>query len=264
MTAYTKVIFMVKLILRVIGPILNPLNILNGIKNIFRYSSFIKDYINYKSLSKETVEIKDLWPMLNDKTSSSQTGGGQYFYQDNWALKKVYRSEVKEHFDVGSRIDGFTSQCSVFTKVNFIDFRYIDYGIDNMSCIQGDILNLPFNDNSLKSLSCLHVIEHIGLGRYGDPINVNGSLLALKELERVLSSNGDLYLGIPIGKERVMYNAHRIFNPNTIIKELKNLELVEFCAVNDNGKFIEKANFGDFNESFYSLGLFHFKKEINK
>ena len=252
----------IKTILRLLNPIINIFNIIKGFKNIFRYPSFMIGYFKYKYLSNELVEFKDIWPELNDKTSSSQTGGGQYFYQDNWALNKVYKSEIKEHFDIGSRIDGFTSQCSVFTKVNFIDFRYVDYGIKNMSCIQGDILNLPFKDESIKSLSCLHVVEHIGLGRYGDPINVNGSILALKELQRVLDKNGDLYLGVPIGKERVMYHAHRIFNPNSILKELKELNLLEFSAVDDKGNFIEKANLDNFDESFYSLGLFHFKKGI--
>ncbi|MDQ7083786.1 MAG: DUF268 domain-containing protein [Sulfurovum sp.] len=252
-----------KTILRLLNPVINMFNLIKGFKNLFRYPSFMIGYFKYKSMSNEIVEYKDLWPELNDKTSASQTGGGQYFYQDNWALKKVYQSQVKEHFDVGSRIDGFTSQCSIFTKVNFIDFRYVEYHIENMKCIEGDILNLPFEDNSINSLSCLHVIEHIGLGRYGDPINPNGSIEALKELQRVLAKDGDLYLGIPIGKERVMYHAHRIFNPNTIVKELDDLVLIEFCAVDDKGIFVEKVNLDDFYEAFYSLGLFHFRRKQN-
>jgi len=250
-----------KTIVRLLNPIVNIFNVIKGFRNIFRYPAFIVGYFKYKSMSNEIVEFKDVWPELNDQDSSSQTGGGQYFYQDNWALKKVFQSKVKEHFDIGSRIDGFTSQCSVFTKVNFVDFRYADYGIENMFCIEGDILALPFEDNSVKSLSCLHVIEHIGLGRYGDTINPNGSIKAIKELLRVLSFDGNLYLGVPIGRERVMYHAHRIFNANTIVQELNKLQLVEFCAIDDKGAFITEANLNDFNESFYSLGLFHFKKK---
>jgi len=252
-----------KIVIRLLNPIVNIFNGYKGIKNIFKYPNFLIAYFKYKSLSNEIVEFKDIWPELNDKSISSQTGGGQYFYQDNWALNKVYQSKVKEHFDIGSRIDGFVSQCSVFTKVNFIDFRYVDYNIKNISCFQGDILNLSFKDKSINSLSCLHVIEHIGLGRYGDTINPNGSIEALKELQRVLSFNGNLYLGIPIGRERVMFHAHRIFNPNTIIRELDKLQLVEFSAVDDKGNFKEKANLDDFDKSFYSLGLFQFKKEKN-
>lgn len=248
------------LLIRLTNPVINLLEIHTKVLNLFRYPTFFFEWIKYKSLSKENVAFTDLWPMLNDRTSTSQTGGGQYFYQDNWALNKIYKSGTTEHFDIGSRIDGFVSQCSVFTKVNFIDFRYVEYGIANMHCIQGDILNLPFKDNSLLSLSCLHVVEHIGLGRYGDPINPNGSIAALLELQRVLSPNGHLYLGIPIGQERVMFHAHRIFNPLTIIETLSELNLIQFSAVDDQGRFINNANLNSFNTSFYSLGLFHFSK----
>lgn len=250
----------IRFIIRIVAPFINILNLIKSFKNIYNYIDFIKNYFKYKKISNEVVEIKDLWPTLNDKDSSSQTGGGQYFYQDNWALKKVYDSKVKEHFDIGSRIDGFTSQCSIFTNVKFVDFRHVDYGIENMSCIQGDILDLPFDDNSIKSLSSLHVIEHIGLGRYGDPLNPDGSILALKEIQRILTVNGSLYIGVPIGRERVMFWAQRIFNPKTIIKELSKLELIEFSAVDDKGNFIKNANLDSFDEAFYSLGLFHFKK----
>lgn len=245
---------------RIVRPVINLRAIYNCIKNIINYIYFFNDYRKYKSISNEVIEFGDIWPELNDKTSLSQSGGGQYFYQDNWALKQIYESNVKEHFDIGSRIDGFTSQCSIFTKVNFIDFRYIDYNIENMKCIQGDILKLPFNDRSISSLSCLHVVEHIGLGRYGDTMNPNGSKEALRELQRVLSVGGNLYLGIPIGRERVMFHAHRVLSPNTIIEELNELELIEFCAVDDQGVFVKNASLCDYYESFYSLGLFKFNR----
>jgi hypothetical protein len=250
-----------KTIVRLLNPLFNILNIITVFKNFKKYPIFLIGFFKYRSLSNEVVNFSDIWPTLNDTTSASQTGGGQFFYLDNWALNKVYKSKVKEHYDVASRIDGFTSQCSVFTNVKFIDYRYVDYGIENMICMQGDILDLPFENDSIHSLSALHVVAHIGLGRYGDPINVNGSILALKELQRILAKNGNLYIGIPIGKERVMYHAHRIFNAQSIVGELSGLSLQEFSAVNDEGVFLKNANLDDFNESFYSLGLFHFTKE---
>ncbi|MDP3290526.1 MAG: DUF268 domain-containing protein [Sulfuricurvum sp.] len=250
-----------KLFIRLLNPILDITKIRSSLLNILRYPVFIRELLIYRSLTNEKVSFLDLWPMLNDKSSASQTGGGHYFYQDNWALNKVYQSDIKEHFDIGSRIDGFVSQCSVFTKVNFIDFRYVEYPIENMQCIEGDILNLPFKDNSLNSISCLHVIEHIGLGRYGDPINPNGSISALKELQRVLAPGGNLYLGIPIGRERVMFHAHRIFNPKTIIETLNELNLIEFNVVNDKGELVRNANLDDYHQAFYSLGLFHLKNK---
>ena len=54
----------------------------------------------------------------------------------------------------------------------------------------------------------------------------------------------------------------QIIKSNKIIKELKELKLIEFSAVDDKGNFIENADLDNFDESFYSLGLFYFKKEL--
>jgi SAM-dependent methyltransferase len=127
--------------------------------------------------------------------------------------------------------------------------------------IEGSILSLPYEDNSVDSLSCLHVIEHIGLGRYGDPVDIHGSNKSAKELSRVLSKGGALYLGVPIGRERVEFNAHRIFNPNSIVAMFSELELIEFKAIDDGGSFVEDVDLDDFDNADYSCGLFMFKRK---
>ena len=242
-------------------PITNPKNIILGLKNIFGYHSFFADFFKYKKISKsEKVNFFDIYPCLNDATPISQTGKGHYFYQDIWALSKVAKSSVSKHIDIGSRIDGFAGQCSAICEVEFLDFRPVDLGLDNFKMKQGSILELPYEDNSISSVSCLHVIEHIGLGRYGDPMDPSGSIKSAKELVRVLSNGGNLYIGVPIGRERVAFNAHRIFSPKTIKDFFSELKLVEFCAVNDSGYFVKNASFADFVSADYSCGLFHFKK----
>lgn len=122
---------------------------------------------------------------------------------------------------------------------------------------QGDILKLPFASESIESLSSLHVVEHIGLGRYGDPINPDGTRLALSELQRVLAVGGHLYLGLPIGRARVCFNAHRIFKPSSILDLLPELKLVSFSAVDDAGVFVASPSLKDFDEANYACGLFH-------
>ncbi|MBK8696763.1 MAG: DUF268 domain-containing protein [Deltaproteobacteria bacterium] len=122
------------------------------------------------------------------------------------------------------------------------------------------LLSLPFADRSVPSLSCLHVIEHIGLGRYGDPLDPDGSLKALAELQRVVAPGGDFYLGVPIGRERVCFNAHRVLSPQTVLRALGELSLVEFSAVNDAGDLVRDARPEDFAKADYSCGLFHFTR----
>ncbi len=252
---------MTKFIYRLILPIINIKSFLTSVINFFRYPGFIYEFYKYKSLSNEKVCFTNAYPCLDDKMSTSQTGGGQYFYQDIWALFLIAKSQVEKHVDVGSRIDGFVGQCSAICSVDLIEYRPIELGLSNLNVIEGSILSLPYEDRSVSSLSCLHVIEHIGLGRYGDPVDIQGSKKSAKELSRVLSKGGVLYLGVPIGRERVEFNAHRIFNPSSIVAMFSELELIEFKAIDDKGSFVEDASLNDFDDADYSCGLFMFKRK---
>jgi len=122
----------------------------------------------------------------------------------------------------------------------------------------GDILNLPFADQSLSSISCLHVAEHVGLGRYGDPLNPDGTRLACAELQRVLAPGGDLFFAVPVGRPRVCFNAHRIHTPEIIIDFFEGLNLVEFSGVHDDATFAERVSPGEFSNSIYACGMFWF------
>ena len=108
----------------------------------------------------------------------------------------------------------------------------------------------------------MHTLEHIGLGRYGDPIDPWGWVKGMEELQRVLAPGGRLYFSVPIGKERVEFNAHRIFDPLTIIKNFPGLELTDFAAVNAKGDLDESANWQDYRNVDYSCGLFIFEKRL--
>jgi len=112
-------------------------------------------------------------------------------------------------------------------------------------------------------LSCLHVIEHIGLGRYGDPIDPDGHLKAAAELSRVLRSGGQLLLGTPVGRERLCFDAHRIFDPATIVAMLKPLVLLTFALIDDGGTTIQReASFEQARRCTYGCGLFLFEKPM--
>nr|WP_246513729.1 DUF268 domain-containing protein [Azospirillum picis] len=71
---------------------------------------------------------------------------------------------------------------------------------------------LRFDDESLNSASCMHVLEHVGLGRYGDPLDYDGDIKAMTELSRVVKPGGDLLIAVPVGAIPVIqFNAHRIY-----------------------------------------------------
>ena len=243
------------------SPVIDPFRIVSSVLALIRYPAFLLDYIRYCLITDEQVPIADIFPCLADKSSSSQSGRGHYFYQDIWALARIIERIPAKQVDIGSRIDGFAGQLSAVCDVEYVDIRGVDLGLDRFTMLNGSILCLPYPDRSVDSLSCLHVIEHVGLGRYGDPVNPDGSEAAASELCRVLALHGRLLLGIPIGRERVAFNAHRIFSPFTVLNWFAELRLVEFSVVNDAGIFRRFAHPHDYTSADYACGLFMFERD---
>jgi hypothetical protein len=220
---------------------------------------FARDWASFRRLGGQAA-FTDLAPKLFDHSSASQSGGGHYFYQDVWALRKLRRFQPKEHHDFGSRLDGFVAQATSICPIFYWDIRVPDFDLPDLHFRKGNIVDLPLPARSLHSLSCLHVAEHVGLGRYGDPIDPNGTERALEELERILAPGGQLLFSIPIGRERVEFNAQRIFNPEKPISTLKTLQLAEFTAIDDDGRFRHSVRPSDFCNSKYACGLYCFLK----
>jgi hypothetical protein len=245
------------LIYRWINTLVDPLKIINFLPGLGFY---IHDSIKYARMKEaERIKFINTYPCLHDRLSATPFDA-QYFYQDIWAYKKIHSSNIKEHIDVGSNII-FTSLLSSVCDVTFIDIRPLDVEVKNFKSLKGSVLDMPYKADSIRSLSCLHVIEHVGLGRYGDPLDPEGSKKACLELSRVLARGGDLYISLPVGKKRLCFNAHRVHPPKEIVDYLRNLELVGFSVINDKGEFIEDTDYMSYNDADYSCGLFHFRKK---
>ena len=221
---------------------------------------YVRSLAQYRRMTREPLPFLSLWPCLLDRYDAGGTSKGEYFYQDFWAARKVFESRCPEHVDVGSRVDGFVAHCAVFTQVTYVDIRPIDTRVQSIRPLIGTLLDLPFPDRSVPSLSCLHVVEHIGLGRYGDPLDPEGSIKSMKELQRVLAPGGQLYFGLPIGRERVNFNALRVHSPLRVTEVLSELTLKAFAAIDERGDLIEPASIDEFVSRDYACGLFHFER----
>lgn len=156
-----------------------------------------------------------------------------YFWQDLWGSQKIAEKMPERHFDIGSRIDGFISHLMLLKiPVTLIDIRPLDKKIPGVDFFQSDATELRgIKDNSIESLSALCSLEHFGLGRYGDSIDPEACYKAFKEIQRVVKPGGYIYISLPIGKERVCFNAHRVFDPTTIIHEFDACELEEYSVI---------------------------------
>jgi len=200
----------------------------------------------------------DLYPCLLDGTVSTPFDG-HYFYQGAWLSRLIAKEKPELHVDVGSSVM-MVSVLSGMVKTIFVDYRSLQAGLVNLLSIGANITCLPFQSMSIDSLSCQHVIEHIGLGRYGDPINYEGSVQAAQELQRVLKPGGLLYLSLPVGRERVCFNAHRVHAPDSVTGMFKHMKLIEFSYVDDKGFFYEKKSLDDASTNEYACGMYVFEK----
>ncbi len=226
-----------------------------------KYSRYLADLFRYGRMDDaEVLRLRDTYPCLFDKTLKTSVDK-HYFYQHIWAFEKIFARKPALHVDIGSNVD-FVGMVSVLTKVQFVDIRPLDVSnIDNLESIKGSILDLPYEDNSLESISCLHVAEHIGLGRYGDPLDPLGTKKAAAELSRCLAKGGNLFFSVPVGRPRLCFNAHRIHSPKQILEYFNKLKLVEFSGTDDSKRYIKNANIDFFENAKYSCGMFWFTKK---
>jgi SAM-dependent methyltransferase len=241
---------------RMISPLFDPVKFYYGLTG---YVWFIRDWVRFKRLApKEKIAGINLFPILDEKVSLTPFDA-HYFYQEIWAMKHILREKPYKHVDLASTYN-FAGYLSLFLPVDFVDLRPTTAHLPHLRVIRANILRLPYKSSSLPSLSSLHVIEHIGLGRYGDNVDPNGTKKAIKEMVRVVKPGGYIYLSLPIGKYRLCFNAHRIHPPEMIIKEFKACRLLEFSAVDDEGNLYERANWRKFSNLHYGCGLFIFRK----
>lgn len=209
----------------------------------------------------------EFMPCLHDRYEEGGTTDTEYFWQDLYVAQQIFKSAPHRHLDIGSRVDGFVAHVASFRQIEICDIRKIDSDIPNVTFIQADLMKplIGFNDYC-DSLSCLHALEHFGLGRYGDQIDVDGYEAGLRNMANLLSKNGTFYLATPVGIPKVAFNAHRVFDPKLIKTILVNMgfELTKFAWFGDEKMIIESTNIELDIENLairdYSLGIFTFVK----
>jgi SAM-dependent methyltransferase len=227
------------------------------LKRISLLHSFYKDFRSYRTLERNpnfNVDTKDLFPRIYDKTSAHSIDP-VYFIQGCWCARKVFEHNPTKHIDIGSQaiMVGIISQ---FVPTTMVDIRPLTISLAGLSFVEGDIIHLPFADNSVESLSSICVIEHIGLGRYGDPLDQFGSEKSARELVRVLAKGGRLYISVPVdSSNKTYFNAHRAFTREYLISLFNGLKLIEEKYIYGND-LVETYD----PEKGFGTGLYAFQK----
>jgi len=227
---------------------------------------FVKEFAQFSELqnrfpiSRFEMLWKDRHPILNEKTEFTHFDA-HYTYHPAWAARVLAQLRPEEHVDISSTLH-FSTMVSAFIPTKFYDYRVALLNLSNLEAKKADLTNLPFADNSIKSLSCMHVVEHIGLGRYGDSLDPDGDLKAIAELKRVVQNNGVLLFVVPIGKgSKIYFNAHRVYTYQQIVSYFTGFHIEQFALVDDQGRFTLNANSGDADQQNYGCGCWYFIKD---
>lgn len=229
-------------------------------RNLGTFFVYLKEYFQFKQRSDGRFPIRasDMHPYLEDRTKVTPFDH-HYIYHPAWAARILAQTRPEKHIDISS-ILSFSTQVSAFIPMEFYDYRPATVTLSALYCGKADLTNLHFADDSIPSLSCMHTIEHIGLGRYGDPMDPQGDLKAIKELKRVVAPGGSLLFVTPTGKAAIHFNAHRIYSYAQILSYFEGWSLENFALIMDDGSFKAVATEQEADSQSYGCGCYWFKK----
>ena len=232
------------------------------LKNIIYFPKYIKDLIIFILKGGKVFSPS---PVLGEHNSYSGNFDYQYFYQDLIVANYIYKNKPIKHIDIGSRIDGFVSNVASFRKIEVFDIRKNFFNHKNIIFNQVDFMKLGSSmEETTDSLSCLHTIEHFGLGRYGDTINPNGYIEGFKNILKLLKKDGYFYFSVPVSKlDRVYFNSERTFQPLRVLEWSKDLQLIKFDLIDEDGNIFYDCNINDkktTSKLIYGCGIYTFKK----
>lgn len=216
--------------------------------SIADFPAYRRDRAELKKQAKtstNTFPFSKSYPCLAERNVDSGAASGHYFHQDLLVAREIFKRAPERHVDIGSRIDGFVAHVACFREIEVFDIRPLPAKVPNISFVQADLMS-PLDSRLVEycdSLSYLHALEHFGLGRYGDQVNFDGHILGLNNLYKILKPRGRLYLSVPIGKQRIEFNAHRVFSIAYLLELLEGKFTIEkFSYVNDKGDLVEDVD----------------------
>lgn len=215
----------------------DPAKTVSTLRSLPRYFGDLRALSRQQRGMQSAFPLGKLYPCLEDRGAESGNTDNVYFHQDLLVARRIHANRPVLHVDVGSRLDGLVAHVASYRQIEVMDIRPLSRKIANVRFLQQDLTaDLPEDRQEYcDSLSCLHALEHFGLGRYGDPIRWNGHEIGFRNLASLLKLGGKLYLSVPIGPRRIEFNAHRVFAVQDVLDLVAGRFRVDHFSYIDDG-----------------------------
>lgn len=219
--------------------------------------SFFNNYLVLKRdlnlLNKQALKssvsfpVTKLYPCYEDRKDNAGSLCFHYFHQDLYVAQRIYQNQPIRHIDIGSRIDGFVAHVASYREIEIYDIRLLNEKIPNVKFKQADLMNLSHNEfECTDSISCLHALEHFGLGRYGDDICFDGYMHGFLNIHKMLKKGGKFYFSVPMGEQRIEFHAHRVFSLSYLLDMITPYYIIDiFSYVDDDNFFYENIEISE-------------------
>ncbi len=245
------------------------------VRAVIATPGFVSDYAAFKGRlgAKSGWVIGPLSPVFDDRNQPGGAASGHYFHQDLLVAQRIWQRNPARHIDAGSRVDGFVAHVASFRAIEYIDIRPLPGRIRNVTFRHIDLMApLAAEHREIcDSLSCLHALEHFGLGRYGDRLDPDGYATGFAALAKMLKPGGILYFSTPVGRERIEFNAQRVFGCARLLRlfEDNGLALLDLSYVDDGGDLVESvavtpALIARLDRMDYACGIFELRKNAGR
>lgn len=174
---------------------------------------------------------------ISSLIKQAKNGTIQYYGDTGkWLLEAVKKHDIKNKHAVvmGCVIPNCQSICLAYGAKHCTTIEYnklISTHPDLTMMIPEEYDKNPILFDTGFSISSF---EHDGLGRYGDPLDPNGDIKAMKKMKEILKSQGLFFLSVPVGIDTLTWNAHRIYGRIRLPLLLDGWELIDSFGFNDN------------------------------
>ena len=154
-------------------------------------------------------------------------------------LSLLPRDPKPQILDIGSPIETTIAICAYgdVTKIDVRPWAYLE-SLMPFQSLTSNATAISIEGQRADVIVSNCVMCHVGDGRYGDPLDVDGDVNMLRECRRILKPGGQLILGLgPVGTEASLrFNTHRVYSEEWAKRLFKwaGLRLMDFWAYDPN------------------------------